>query len=198
MNLGNLITKLESLTKELNHHVDYLTTNDCEEEVIEKIGQYEQFIESQVVGTTSLSSFKYLQDWIKQHTSEKPTESIGDGFMSPPLKEQSENTEAKSTGLTSPETNPADVCLSQPMYSKRMNNTDIMPKCLFSENKDDSVKSIPSTQRTKPSYEYINMLTNCKGSMGRKSTESLKEEIKQPASKSKQKLGKRNLLMTLV
>jgi hypothetical protein len=64
MDLTNLITKLEMLTKELNQQTDYLTTHTCSNDILEKISQYHQLIESQISGTMNLSSFKYLQDSI--------------------------------------------------------------------------------------------------------------------------------------
>lgn len=112
MSLSNLITKLENLTKELNLQTDYLTTHTCSNDILEKISQYHQLIESQISGTVNLTSFKYLQDSINNTISRSKL-----NMTSPLSPGDIRSTRTKSTSYISPEpSRHMEMCLSQPTY----------------------------------------------------------------------------------
>jgi hypothetical protein len=67
MSCGNTIANLEALVKDLEIQRRYLTETDLAKgntHIVEKINQYRQLIESQILSTLDLSSFKYLKESI--------------------------------------------------------------------------------------------------------------------------------------
>ncbi|CAI2387790.1 unnamed protein product [Moneuplotes crassus] len=65
----NRITQLENIVNDLRIQIKYLNDHDCNEDLIEKITQYQKLIELQIVDTLNLSSFKYLQKCINEMIS---------------------------------------------------------------------------------------------------------------------------------
>jgi hypothetical protein len=125
MSCGNTIANLESLVKELEIQRRYLTETDLAKgntNIVEKINQYRQLIESQILSTLSLSSFKYLKESIndvigKNNQNNKNYESR---HMSQNSMESTQHSfRTKTKKLMSPErSNYLNNILSQSNYHK--------------------------------------------------------------------------------
>lgn len=137
MNLGNLISNLETLVKELDGQRQYLTQTEVAKgnyNIIEKINQYRQLIECQIISTLSLSSFKYLKESISSEIL-KANESINNhkNHITHNSMESTKNTfGTKTTSFMSPEPSRyMHPTHSQPSYlqtSKPEKTKDLTPK----------------------------------------------------------------------
>lgn len=156
MSLGNLVTRLENLVTDLNKQINYVNSESCTSEAVDKIQQYQQLIESQLVGTINLSSFKYLQDSINLliHRPMELSQSWSNNTL--------ESVRMRNSTFTSPEPSKhLDMCLSQPTYRRSNNN----------ENEG------PSSQREKPKVEIDSMLKKYEG-MAKPNSEVTKSQVK--------------------
>lgn len=147
MNMGNLVTKLEGLVKQLNHQITYLNTDDWNEDVVDKISKYHQLIDSQIASTLNLSSFKYLQNTIDT-AIEIPKYSMNSSLSHNSIN----SSKVRHSQLISPvPTKHMDMWLSNPTF-KRSN-----PQ---GENKQ--TENLPSVDRSEQVANLDSMLNNYK------------------------------------
>lgn len=193
MEAGNIVTKLETLVRELNDQIVYLHDNSWSVDLIEKCNQFYKLINSQIIGTIKLTSFQYLQDSIKN---------VIKGESAIPKasnKKWKKNTVTKFSNYASPQPPKfMETWLSQPMYklsaksSRECNN-------IFAQNKlKDSCNSSLSKVKQKLNYEGIideykancdsqNYMTN---NFNKENTESKKQKNSKSKGKKADALNK--------
>ena len=157
MEAGNIVTKLESLVNELNFQIDFLQANEWNNDFIEKWNQFYKLINSQIIGTIKLKSFKYLQDSIKSEIGNDSD------IIKSSISEETKSTLARCSSYASPQPSKhMQTWLSQPTYklsarSKDWNN-------IFSYNNPKEEWN-SSMKKVKQRLDYDSMLHEYKANI---------------------------------